>query len=72
MNLLLSSGHPNADNYPIGRVFDETRLLVDRRNGEMATLGVLIQAATMTTGMGANRKSIDHFKKIIKGLSGDT
>jgi len=57
--------------YPIGQVFDEANLIVERRNGELATIGVIIQSATATTGMGANKKSVDHFKKLIKGLSGE-
>lgn len=71
MNLLLASGHPEAGEYPIGRVFDEAKLLVDRRNGELATLGVIIQSATATTGMSASKDAGEHFKKLITSLSGD-
>lgn len=72
MNLLLANGHPDAPHYHIGRVFDEARLVVDRRNGELASLGVIVQAATATTGMGATKKSVELFKKLITGLSGDS
>lgn len=57
--------------YPLGRVFDEAKLLVDRRNGELATLGVIIQSATATTSMNTTKKAGDHFQKLIKTLSGD-
>jgi len=52
-------------------VFDEAKIVVERRNGEMATVGVIIQGATATTGMGASKDTVDHFKKLITGLSGD-
>lgn len=68
MSLLLANGHPLADQYHIGRVFDEAKLVVDRRNGELATLGVVIQAAGMTTSMGATKKSAANFQKLIKTL----
>lgn len=71
MSLLLASGHPQAMHYPLGRVFDEARLVVERRNNELATIGVIIQNATATTGMGANKETKEIFTKLIKGLSGD-
>lgn len=55
--------------YAIGRVSDEATLVVERHNGELATIGVIIQSATATTGMGASKKAADHFSKLIKGLS---
>lgn len=57
--------------YPIGRVFDEAALVVERRNGELASLGVIVQHATATTGMTAGKKAVASFNKLIKGLSGD-
>lgn len=50
-------------------VWDEAQLVVQRVNAHLATLGVLVQAATATTGMGASRKSGAHFKKLIEGLT---
>lgn len=50
---------------------DEAKLLVDQINGTLATLGVIIQSATMTTGMGSSREAQQHFKKLIRGLSGE-
>jgi len=60
-----------ADRYHLARVFDEAGLVVDRKNGEMATLGVIIQSATMTTGMGASQDAQKHFQTLIKGLAGE-
>jgi hypothetical protein len=71
VNLLLANGHPAASRYPIGQVFDEAKLVVERRNGELATLGLLVQAATATTSMGASKKTGEHFQDLIKGLSGE-
>lgn len=68
MNLLLASGHPEALHYPIGRVYDEARLIVERRNGELVSMAVVIQAATATTGMTASEKAVDHFRKLLKEL----
>ena len=61
-----------AMSYPIGRVFDEARLVVDRKNGELATVAMIIHSATLATGMGASKKAGDHFQKLVKTLSGDT
>lgn len=69
MSLLLASGHPQAMHYPIGRVFDEAALVVERRNGELVTMGVLIQAATATTGFAASKETAGHFTKLIEELS---
>lgn len=68
---MLASGHPGALSYPIGRVFDEARLVVERRNGELATLGVIIQSATATTGMTAGKDAGTLFQNLIKRLTGD-
>ena len=70
--MLLSNGHPQAARYTIGRVFDETRLVVDRKNADMATMAVLFQAASATTSMGATKDSQKLFNKLITSLNGDT
>lgn len=58
--------------YHIGRVYEEAAMVVERHNRELATVGVLIQSATATTGMAAGRKSQAHFSKLIKGLAGES
>lgn len=57
--------------YPIGRVFDEAAILVERRNGELISVAVIIQAATATTGMAAGKEAAAHFKQIVDTLQGD-
>jgi len=52
-------------------VWDESKLVVDRVNRSIATMGVVIQSATMTTGMGASRKAGEHFSDLVKSLNGE-
>jgi len=68
VSLLLHHGHSEAHIYPIGMVFDEARLAVDRTNSGLVSMAVIIQAATATTGMGAGRESTSHFRKLMKAL----
>jgi hypothetical protein len=42
---LLANGHPDAWEYPLGMVWDEARIVVDRDNGMEATRAVLLQLA---------------------------
>lgn len=69
--LLMSNGHRDAGCYPIARIRDETFLVAAVENRRIATLGVMIQAASATTSMGATRESGDHFKQLIDRLNGD-
>jgi len=71
VSLLLANGHPDAADYPLPRVFDEAEFVVERKNGEFATMAIVIQQATSTTGMNATPKVFAAFKKFIKGLTGD-
>lgn len=67
--MLLANGHPEARDYPIGMVFDEASLVAERQNRQMASLGVIVQSATMTTGMGATKETAAEFVKLINGLN---
>ena len=71
MSLLLAHGHPDAWRYPIGRVFDEAQLVVERKNADLISLGVVVQSATATTGMTASQDAADAFRALIETLSGD-
>lgn len=57
--------------YPIGRVYDEANLITERRNSELVSLAVIVQAATGTTGMTAGKEAVDHFRKVVDALQGD-
>lgn len=52
-------------------LWDEQHLVVQRTNAAMATLGVVVQAATMTTGMGASKEAAAHFTKLLNMLGGE-
>lgn len=65
-------GHPDAGDYPIAMVFDEASLVVDHLNRQQATLGVVIQAATATTGMAAGREANALFRKLVESLNGES
>lgn len=66
-----ANGHPDAIDYPIAMVWEEAELVVDRKNGELATIAVVIQRATSTTGMTAGKETAAEFNKFIKGLTGE-
>lgn len=55
--------------YPIGMVFDESSFVVERQNRQLASAGIVIQSATMTTGMGGGKDAAKAFSKLIKTLN---
>ncbi|HYD06290.1 MAG TPA: hypothetical protein VEC60_11225 [Reyranella sp.] len=65
---MLDHGHPDARRYPLGVLWDESRLVVERMNGEMATHLSLLQLAV---GSVLSKKAGDLFNKQIKALTGD-
>lgn len=65
-SLLLSNGHPDANDYPLGFLGDEVALLVKRQNAMMATLGVIVRAAGPSIMTKEGGKLFDN---LIKQLS---
>jgi hypothetical protein len=45
VSLLVAEGHVQAAHYPVGMVFDEAQLVVERLNRAEATRAVLLQMA---------------------------
>lgn len=66
MSLLLDHGHPEAQHYPVGMVFVEAEIVVERLNGMEATRAVLIQMAASSV---MSRKGAAEFQKLIKRLT---
>lgn len=64
---MLSNGHPDAFDYPLGFLADEVAMLVERQNTLMATLGVIVQGAGGSIVGG--KKGAENFTKLIKQLS---
>lgn len=71
MAFLKSQGQLNADDYPIAKIFDESNILAELLDRQMATMGVVVQAATLTTGMGASDEASKAFGDLIKRLNGE-
>lgn len=67
ISLLLAEGHQDARHYPIGMVWDEAKLVVERRNRAHATDAMLIQLAV---GSVLSKKGAQEFSKQIKRLNG--
>lgn len=67
VSLLLDHGHPEARRYPIGIVWDEAELVVERLNGRIATEAVLTQMAVSSV---LSEKAGKQFNKMVKKLSG--
>lgn len=67
MNLLYSHGHPNAHNYPLGYVWDESEIVTERMNNMVATEAVLTQLAISSV---LSKKAHKEFDKALKKLVG--
>lgn len=71
---MIDSGHTAVDLYSIGQIWDETKLVVARRNGEMATQAILLHAAVNTAvaafgKKGATEKANKKFRELIEELT---
>lgn len=68
VSLLLANGHPNAGLYTIGRIYDESELVVERLNSRAATDAILLQSAVASV---ISKDAGKHFDSLINGLTGD-
>lgn len=66
VSLLLDHGHHQARHYPIGMVWEEVRIVVDRVNQEEASHATLMQAAVLGT---KSKKGAQAFRKILKEMT---
>lgn len=66
VSLLLSHGHPDAGDYPLGMLWVESQLVVERLNQQAVTQAVLLQLAV---GSILSKKTGSEFKKTLKKLS---
>lgn len=48
VSLLLANGHPNAGSYPIGRLWLESEIVVERINKHLADEALMTQLAVST------------------------
>lgn len=72
----MSAGHPEARDYPLGLLFEEAELVVERKNADMATFTTL---ADLTISKQPNQmvkasstaKIRRRFSDILKKLAGD-
>ena len=67
VSLLLAYGHPNANFYPLTKVFAEAKFVNDRINAQIATTVSLMQL-TLSTIPNESVKPA-HTKKAAKNLS---
>lgn len=65
-SLLLANGHPDAGLYPLGMLWVESQLVVERQNQQAVTNAVLLQLAV---GSILSKKTGSEFKKTLKKLS---
>lgn len=66
VSLLLDHGHPQASEYPVGMLWDEADLVVERVNSRLSTEAVLIQLAAASV---MSKDALKQFNKIVKRLS---
>ncbi len=74
VSLLLDHGHPDAPDYPLAFMWEESQLVVERINSMLATETSLLDAA-VSTGIAQFGKEAGKarrlFADLIKRLSGD-
>ena len=61
----MANGHPEARDYPVGMVWDEATLVVERQNANHATQAVLTQLAVSSM---LSKKGGKEFKRVLKEL----
>jgi hypothetical protein len=61
-------GHPEAWDYPLGRVADEAELIARRDNDRIATEAVMLQAAA---GSIMSKEAGEVFQKLVGRLTGE-
>jgi hypothetical protein len=66
--LLLAYGHHDARAYPIGLIFDEAEIVVDRLNRDMASEAMLTM---MAISANFSKPASREFYKTIAGLKED-
>ncbi len=73
---MLAEGHVNAEQYYVGRVWEENQLVVERVNRHHATTATVL-SAVMTSAVAAFGKEKDAknagkaLKELIENLNGD-
>ena len=65
VSLLLSEGHRHAWSYPVGMIWDEVSLVVDRKNRDHATTAILLNLAVSAV---LSEKAGKNFSKQIEKL----
>jgi len=68
VSLLLDHGHPQARHYPVGMVWEEARLVVDRTNQQEASRTVLLHVAAAAV---MSKKGHQALKKVLKELTSE-
>lgn len=66
--MLYANGHPEAHNYPFGRLWDEAALVMERINNMAATEAILLQQAVSSV---LSKKAHKEFEKTLKKMTGD-
>jgi hypothetical protein len=69
VSLLLDHGHPEARLYPLGMLWDESNLVIERVNGRIVTEASLLQFAVNSI---LCKKSRTEFSKMIQSLNVET
>ncbi len=66
MNLLLANGHRDAWHYPLGMLYDEADLVVERENGRIITEAQTLQLAMASV---LSKKGASAFTARLKDLN---
>jgi hypothetical protein len=66
LNLLLSEGHDRPGHYPLGMLYDEANLVVERNNARIVTEARLLRTAVASLLI---KQSRGHFEKMTKSLN---
>lgn len=64
----MAAGHPDAPHYPVHRVWEEARFVVQRENNLEVTRALLLQLA-VSSAMTGSKSARTAFKDLIEELS---
>lgn len=66
--MLMSEGHPHANQYPLSKLWIESELVRERVNGRISTDATMMQAVIVAV-LSPNGEGAKHLQKLLKGLN---
>lgn len=62
----MAEGHPQARLYPLGMLWEEMQIVVERKNSDAASEAALLHVVGTAV---MSKKGLDNLKKVVKELT---